>query len=147
LLKEKPKEQHLNSLVSLFSPLHKYSILLAFLPYISTFQWLNNTSSKVSFSPSTLLKYLINLNHPSTRCHFCLVNNMSTFFSDFFTCSLLLLHPLEQTHQDGYCKHLPSLMQVRKQGKYFPPKNQSCLPPTIRPPITNPSTVKLPLSI
>ncbi len=29
----------------------------------------------------------------------------------------------------------------------FPPIIQSCLPPRLRPPITNPSTVKLPLSI
>ncbi len=39
------------------------------------------------------------------------------------------------------------LLRPRAPPWYFPPKNQSCLPPKIRPPITNPSTVKFPLTI
>ncbi len=45
---------------------------------------LNIISTQVSFSSFRLSTYLIALNRPSLRCHFCLVDNMSTFVSDNF---------------------------------------------------------------
>jgi hypothetical protein len=44
----------------------------------------NIISAQVSFSSYTSSKYLIALNCPSLHCHFCLVDNMSTFDSDNF---------------------------------------------------------------
>ncbi len=49
----------------------------------------NKISAQVGFSSFISSKYLIALNHPSSCCHFCLVDNMSTFVSDNFSLFLL----------------------------------------------------------
>ncbi len=60
---------------------HKYSNTSAFSPYKSTFPLWNNTSAQVSLSFLVWWKYFIAWNLPSLRCHFCLVNITSVFFS------------------------------------------------------------------
>jgi hypothetical protein len=73
--------------------------------------------------------------------YYCNLRKLQVFRRLLSNSTLLVFLPLAEP------KLLQGLLRPRAPPWYFLPKIQSCQPPRICPPITNPLTVKLPLSI